>query len=222
MYKIKRFSIQSGAPNKPGSLSRELKNRAGLGAAVGGLIGTPAGLIGGLNIATEFGGKTGAMAGLGILAGSAAFMTIAGMLTALGADRRRARATKVDMTNLLDKLDESTSQAQREGYASINIWRYIVTDEDPSKHMISMAYEDGCLIIVLNNPSQNVLSSFNRVLESMVATNRKADYVAEETENGYVVKAICPNVDAVGTIINYMIMNERVKINCLTDKKLKY
>lgn len=222
MYKIKRFSIQSGAPNKPGSLSRELKNRAGLGAAVGGLIGVPAGLIGGLNVATEFGGKTGALAGLSILAGTAAFMTIAGMLTALGADRRRAKATKVDMTHLLDRLDEMTSQNQREGYSKINIWRYIVTDEDPSKHMISIAYEDGCLIIVLNNPSQNVLSSFNRVLESMVATNRKADYVAEETENGYVVKAICPNVDAVGNILQYMIQNERVKINCLTDKKLNY
>lgn len=225
MYRIKRFSIQSGAPNTPGSLSRELKNKAVVGAIGGGIIGILPGVGTGNVTAFNKGTAAGIKTGLGIFAGITAIGAIAGMLTALGADRRRAKATKVNMTYVLDKLDILYKDSVDTGNViinRINIWRYIVTDEDPSKYVATFAYEDGVMIILLKSPSNPVLSSLNSSLENMIRFNRKADYVAEETEDGYVVKVICPNVDAACSIIAELIYETRTKVNCLTDKKLNY
>ena len=233
MYKIKRFSIQSGAPNTPGSLSRELKNKAGVGAIIGGTMGSLPGIAVGTGVAHELGGKAGTIAGLSLFAGSAAFGAIAGMLTALGANKRRAKATKVNMNYVLDRLDMMTKDQQSAIYNTgnsvgqvtvnkINIWRYVVTDEDPSKYVATFAYEDGVMIILLKSPSNSVLYSLNSSLENMIRFNRKADYTAEEVDNGYVVKAICPDVDSAGRLISNLIYETRTKVNCLTDKKLNY
>lgn len=196
MYKVKRFSIQSGRPDKSASLGRELANRAGIGAAVTGTIGA---ITGGVNAGVQYmnkvvGSKYGLpnegmsgkdaliMAGL-ITVGTAAFGALAGALTAMGADGRRSKATRANMTQVLDQLDVMVRDYEKSSNTSdINIFRYIETDKDPKDYYLTMAYEDGCAIMLIRNPKNELLAALNEGLNDMIKLNRKADYTSEELQ----------------------------------------
>lgn len=237
MYKVKRFSIQSGRPNKSASLGRELANRAGIGAGAGAIVG---GTLGTTHAVWNYAaGKAAEHAGLGgvgigmsgkealitagvITAGVAAFGAIANALSAMGANKRRSKATKVNMNQVLDELDVTVRNFEKStGDVEVNIFRYIETDKDPKDYHLTIAYEDGCAILLIRNPKHDLLTSLNGSLEDIIKFNRKADYTAEEAENGYVVYLTVPSVEAICGLIYNTIHECRVKINCLTEKKIK-
>lgn len=222
MYKVKRFSIQSGKPDKSASLGRELANRSGEGAVVGGVIGLLGGLTTTLSGVAAGLGKEALKVGALMTTGAAVFGAITGALSAMGANGRRSKATKVNMNQVLDELDVRVRNYEKNSNTTdINIFRYIETDKNPRDYHLTIAYEDGCAILLIRNPKSNLLSSLNESLEDIIRFNRKSDYTSEKIENGYVVYLTVPSVDAICGLIYNIAYECRIKINCLTEKKIK-
>ena len=218
------FSIQSGGPDVGGSLKRELSARTKAGAIAGGVLGgvygTFAGLAAGIG---DESAATGFKVGGAITAGSAVLGAIVGALTTLGANSRRAKAEGLDMNSLLDYLynvDNYNSASGFKAFEDVKIDRYIVEDGDPNKFMVNFGYEDGKLVINLNNPSDKLIRGLNEDLEGMVKFNRKADYAAQSVDNGFMVYVICPDIDSAAGIIYNIVAENKIKVNALTEKSL--
>ena len=214
LLKKKFYSIQSGHPEKGGSLGRELANRGKIGAVVGGVMG---GLI---SIPALADGK-GKLA-LGITGASAAVLSICSCLTALGATGRAKSAARMSMDDILDRLYEGAYATDDKGerISDINPRRYIVENGDPRNFMATFAFEDGKGVIWLNKPTNPLLTTLNDTLEEIISYNRLADYVAQPTKEGYCVEVICPDGDSFAGIIYNVISDLQIKISVLTDKTI--
>lgn len=217
------YSIQSGKPDHAtGSLSQELKNRAKIGAIGGGVLGGIAGSLAGIVADKKSTKERLALAG-GVTAGFALVGVIGNCLGALGADYRRAKASKLTMDTILDILYDTVRKndiAVKDNSTGFNIARYIKEDADPEKFMVTFAFEDGKGVIYLNKPTSPVLEFFNDELEDMIKFNRKADYAATKTKDGYIVEFICPNSDTVSDFIYDFISEFELPVCCLTTKTL--
>lgn len=216
------FSIQSGQPDQGGSLSRELKAKAGAGAIAGGALGVIPGAYIGLTAAAE--GDNGLKWGAGIVGASAIVCAIAGALTVLGSKRRLSEAIDSDMNSLLDYLynvDKANAGAGLKNIKDINLERYIQEDQDPRNYMVSFGYDKGILVINLNKPTDKLIKSMNESLESMIRFNRRADYTSETTKDGFMVYVVVPSIDAAAGLIYNVIAENKIKVNALTTKSLK-
>lgn len=217
------YSIQSGKPDHAtGSLSQELKNRAKIGAIGGGIVGGIAGTISGI-CANKMSTKERLAVAGGVTASVALVGVISNCLGALGADYRRAKAARLTMDAILDILYDTVREndiAVQDNFTGFNIARYIKEDADPEKFMVTFAFEDGKGVIYLNKPTSPVLEHFNNELEEMIKFNRKADYAATKTKNGYIVEFICPNIDTVSDFIYDFIQEFELPVCCLTTKTL--
>jgi hypothetical protein len=83
---------------------------------------------------------------------------------------------------------------------------------------VVLTYEDGKLVINLNNPSDKLIRGLNEDLESIVKYNRKADYAAQSVDNGFMVYVICPDIDSAAGIIYNIVAENKIKVNALTEK----
>lgn len=222
VLKRKNYSIQTGRPDKGGSLGRELKTRAAVGAVTGGVIGAIASPLAAIGSAVTGGGAKGAaLCGIGTIGASMIVTTIINCLGALGADRRRAKASRSNMDEILNILNKNLLEAATGGYIDdVNVSRYIREDADPRQFMATFAFEDGKGVIYLNKPSTAVLSSLNDSLESMISVNRYADYVSTTIKDGYLVEVVCPSIDDFGGLIYDVIVDCKIPVCCLTNKSL--
>ena len=213
------YSLESGGPDKPGSLLRELGNKARAGAIVGGVLGAGTTAVAALNSALAGGNvkemtKIGAVA-TGILASTGA---IIGGLMSLGAEGRLERAAGVSMDRIIDKAIASSRRGNSQDYTNVITERYIVENGDPNKFPITMAMKDGQGIIVLNKPDEELIEYLDDELEQMVRFNRKADYTSVKSKTGYEIYLTCPNIDTMSGIIFDLVSDLEIKINCITDK----
>ena len=181
----KTFSIQSGGPDQGGSLSRELKARIARGGIIGGAGGGILGLYPSIITGSEDGASTGLKMWGGITAGCAILGAVVDAFGAMGANRRSIMAKESSMNEFLDYLYNMTTATEEErvyrrGTTDINIQRYVLEDQDPSKYMVNFSFEDGKMVIYLNKPTDKLIASVNDNLESMIKYNRKADYAARK------------------------------------------
>ena len=215
------FSIQSGGPDKGGSLKRELAAKAKDGAIFGGALGSIYGAAFGPLAGLADGAKTGLMVGAGFITGGAILGTIVNSLNALGANKRRAKAEGLNMDKLLDYLyNRDAAMSNFKDMEDIKIERYLTEDGDPNKFTVNFSYEDGKLVIYLNKPSDALLKNLNEDLEDIIKHNRKADYAANSVKNGYMVYVICPDIDSAARIIYDVACENRINVNALTEKSL--
>ena len=216
------FSIQSGQPDQGGSLSRELKAKAGAGAIAGGALGVVPGIFMGLQASAD--GDNGLKWGAGMVGACAAAVAIANALTVLGSKKRLSEAIDSDMNSLLDYLynvDKANASAGLKNIKDINLERYIQEDQDPRNYMVSFGYDKGILAINLNKPTDKLIKSMNESLESMIKFNRRADYTSETTKDGFMVYVVVPSIDAAAGLIYNVIAENKIKVNALTTKSLK-
>lgn len=218
----KQYSIQSGGPDKGGSLGRELKARLARGGIVGGAIGGMVGILPAIEIGAE---EKSAKWGLGILGGvittSAIIGSMADAFSALGANKRKAKLEGTTMDNLLDYLtNQMASYIKDTGSEAteINVQRYILEDKDPRNFMVNFAFEDKKLIIYLNKPTGKLIDNINDNLEHMIKFNRKSDYAAYPTKDGFMVFVEVPDIDEAAGLIYNIIVENGIKVNALTNR----
>jgi hypothetical protein len=221
----KTFSIQSGGPDQGGSLSRELKSRIARGGIIGGAGGGILGLYPSILVGTENGASTGLKVWGGITAASAIIGAVVDAFGAMGAGGRSRVAKESSMNEFLDYLYNMTATSERDrdyrrGTTEINIQRYVLEDQDPSKYMVNFSFEDGKMVIYLNKPTDKLIANVNDDLESMVRFNRKADYAAKKVGDGFLIFIVLPSIDEAAGIIYNIVEENKIKVNALTEKSL--
>ena len=213
----KIFSIQSGHPDKEGSLKRELINKAkngvGFGAVVGGAVGASAGAS---TLDPEaFGIFTITGLSLGSLLGA-----LGNMFRAIGAGHRLNVAKEVNMNQVLDYLEDIISDSRNDGFdirGKNLVSRYIGLDEEPKKFDITLSVKDGVAIFIIHDSlGEKVIDNLSRELEYVVKDNRKATYVSEKVKGGYIVQLVIPSVKALANLIYNICYKLHQRINCIT------
>ena len=217
------FSLQSGHPDKGGSLWREVGNRAKTGAKIGGFLGTVFGGL--LSVQTLIEGAKASDAikwGLGLGAAAAGIITGVCALTAVGAKGRLTKARNSNMDKILDILYTGAYMSDDTGerISNVPVRRLIIEDGDPTRFVATFAFENGKGVVWLNKPGDPIISWFNKELEDIIAYNRYADYVATKTKEGYVIEIVLPNEESfAGLIYNFLATFEQ-NISCITRKTL--
>lgn len=229
----KTFGIREGHPDRVGSAGREFWEKfKGLGghvmAPATGFVGAVAGASNGT------GALSGALTFGGIVL--AADLLASGLLM-MGADSRRSRASRSNMSQILYTLfnnyQPKTDYVGYTGRSGVsynsavvsgdaNLHRIIKEDEDPAKFGVTFAFEDGKGVIYLNKPGDSTIHLMDELLDTMIKKNRRASYAAKQVKGGsYLVLVDCASIDSYATLI-YETAKAIGKVNCLTDKKLKY
>ena len=198
----KEWSIQSGHPDKSGSLGRELlfavKMFAPAAIAVLG--------INILSYAKDWNFKV-----------SFPFdaLLIAVGLKALLANKRK------------EWVKDSTIEKLSGGFWNkvLGFSKKMVRDEEPKDHVISVGYSDGSMVILLNKPSTNLLDHLNNELENMVEADRKSNYLSKPTKSGYIVFVEVPNNTVAETLVRSLVSlsdTSNDKLNIITKIPEKY
>lgn len=201
------YSLESGGPDKKGSLLRELAKKFKGGAITGGVLGGLVSIVPSVlsnkdpELATAF-----VAGGIG---GGAIFGAIANSITAAWSKRNTENFQKVTMNNILDRILSTNSVVSR----------YLLEDQDPRKFNITFAVRNGQGIIILNNPSKETVDYFNEELEDIVAENRFADYTSIKTKHGYEVY-LTANEDNFCGLLYDLIVTLGIKVNCITDETI--
>lgn len=217
----KIFSIQSGHPDKEGSLRRELINKAktgaGLGAVAGGAVGASVG-VSTLNLKT-LGISTVVGLSLGSLMGA-----LGNMFKAVGADHRMSVAKEVNMNQVLDYLEDIISDSRNKGLdvrGKNLVSRYIGLDQDPKGFNIVLSVRDGVAIFIIYDSIGNkTLDELSKEFEYVVKDNRKATYISEKVKGGYIVQLTIPSVNALANLIYNICYKLHQRINCITKTKM--
>jgi hypothetical protein len=215
----KKFSLESGEPNQKGSLGRELKAKAKVGAIKGSITGGSLGLTVGstLGMALRDLKLTGlvSLAGLGI-------GTLVGILSkmseSIGAEGRKNRVQGVGMNEVLDFLEDSITAENNQGYGIRGrnlVSRYLSLDGDPKNFDLSIALKDG---IGIMSVKKGVAGNVESELESMVENNRLADYKSKSLKDGYLVQLFVPSVKALANFIYNLAYRHHIRINIITQK----
>ena len=125
------------------------------------------GILSGISVAAIGGAKEGLKVEGIVTAGGAIAGAIAGALSALGANSRRAKAAGLDMNTLLDYLYNKADFHKAQSYSPKDTRpeRYIIEDGDPNKFMVNFAYEDGKLVINLKNQVIKLFRVLMRILK---------------------------------------------------------
>ena len=219
IFRQKTYSIQSGKPDKGGSIWRELGRSAAVGAIGGAAIGAAAGIPSGIFVGENEGAKNGALVGLGITAAGAAILAGLCSLSVLGAEGRAKKAARMNMNQVLDILYDIAYAPNRSVRIIKDIRRYVVENGDPSKYTVTFAINNGKGLIYLNNPEKPIIEWFNEELENLIANNRYADYAATKVKNGYMIELVLPHVNTLsGLIYNFIYeFGDDYKVSCITD-----
>ena len=205
----KAFSIQDGMPNKAPSLEREVKTKALVGAVGSGvtsLILAPIwAIIGGWTFAAI-------CASFSIL-----LVSLASILTAAGADKRRSEAKRAGMATLLSEVVALCRQSGGEN----KVRRIVSIDGEPKNFKIQCAFEDGLAILIVKD-LPDIVKSINIHLESMIAFDRKSDYRSDKIKGGYVVRIKVGDIKEFAERLVSISEESNNTINFIKSKNLKY
>lgn len=199
MYKIKRFSIQSGKPSKSVGIAGEFKNKAIKYAPVGALIGAGYGAISEDEGVIKSSIKG---AGIGIL--------LAALDTALSYFRRKnvKKSTPDEVISLM-KDDSPISSND-----------YTI-NSDPYSSKVSVSIAGGIMVMYLNNLTEEEITSISNELDKRCKEDRYSTYKSEITEPGYLVTVVLSSVRSVSSLLTYIINDLGIKINIVSESKSK-
>ena len=218
----KIFSIQSGGPDKEGSLKRELTEKAKTGALRGSTLGSIVGLTVGVYSRDL---KTLGISTIGGLTIGSVVGAFSEMLKSFGAKHRMKLSKGVGMNEILDYLEDIISESRNEGLnirGKNLISRYIGLDQDPKNFDITMSCKDGiALILVRNNVSEKNITNLSNELEDIIKNNRLATYKSEKIKEGYLVALTIPSIKAFANFIYNICYNLHLRVNCITRDNIK-
>lgn len=195
MIKFKRFSIQSGKPEKSTGLLGEFSKKARKYVPVGAAIGAGYGMI------DEEDGVI-----KNAIKGAAIGVMIAALDTALSYFRRRD-VKKATANEIISKLRTK---------APITPNDYTV-NSDPYSSKISVAMGGGAMVMWLNDLTESQVTSLSTILDNECHTNRYADYKSERMTKGYLVTILLSSMDNACEVLACMINELGIKINIVSE-----
>ena len=196
MYKIKRFSIQSGRPTKSAGLFREFKNKSIKYAPIGALVGAGYGAISEDEGVIKSSIKG---AGIGIL--------LAALDTALSYFRRKD-AKSLSANEIISKMRSSSPITPND---------YTVSS-DPYSSKLSIAISGGIMVMYLNDLNNVEITEISNLLDEECSNNRYSDYKSERMENGgYLVTVVLSSSSYACDLLTQIINNLGIKINIVSE-----
>ena len=218
LKKEKKYSIESGSPDKNGSLGRELVHKSKIGGLKGSIVGSSLGATLGtiLGITLEDIKLSGIIMAAGLSIG-----TLVGALSkmseSLGSERKLKQMKSIGMNQILDYIQNSIKKDNMRGYGVKGedlISRYINLDGDPEKFNLTISIKDGVGLMVVD---KTIVPQVDLELEKLIEDNRKASYSSEKLQKDkYLVKLIIPSVKAIANLIYNLCYKHHIRINCIT------
>lgn len=216
----KRFSIESGAPDKKGSLMRELGHKAKVGSVLGSIAGGTLGLtIGGTLAGTLRDIKLAPIITLGGLGIGTLVGAISKMSEAIGAGRRLKNMKEIGINEVLDYLEDSIIDENSKGYGIRGrnlISRYISLDGSPTTFDLNIILKEGIGLLIVKKGIENKVDT---ELEKLVENNRLADYSSEKIKGGWIVKIIVPSIKAFANFIYNLCYTHHLRVNIITQEQ---
>lgn len=229
------FSVEAGGykGNKRNLQSASITKAAALSGAAGGGIGAVAG--------AGFGAVAGAATGAALGAFSAWMWNIADKSSFNSGVSRNANSynlvqvienhynrgdetietSTTTSTTLSDGTVISTTNkngSTRPGMTPKGVVYDI--DENPNKYVISLLYRGNVLVMYINNPSRQELTSLNQVLDKYCYTYKNADYSSEQIrKNTYCVEVFV--VEGAEENIAMSLITSGFKLNIITGNRFR-